>query len=278
MKDTVQGASYWSGRSAVVTGAAGGMGSVEALRLLAAGATVHAVDALGPGHAAWTTLAKQAGTAVTRLRHHTADVRDPESWARIGAEAAKDGPVHGLVNNAGITLRSTLTETSPGDWDRVLGINLTGSFLGIQAIAPMMADGGSIVNISSSAGLTGYFGTAYSVSKWGVRGLTKSAAMELSPRRIRVNTVCPGLVDSAMTRNPNAIYSAAQAETFYEECRQSTLFGRGAAMDEVADTVMFLLGPHSAYITGADIPVDGGMVDASIYARVGRAAGSLDPV
>jgi 3alpha(or 20beta)-hydroxysteroid dehydrogenase len=209
---------------------------------------------------------------------HTADVRDSESWQRIAATVRDEGPVHGLINNAGVTLRATLTNTSPEDWERVLGINLTGPFLGIRAIAPVMAEGGSIVNISSSAGLTGYFGTAYSVSKWGIRGLTKSAAMELAARGIRVNAVCPGLVDSAMTRGANVLYSQEQAEIFYEECRNSTLLGRGADMDEVVDAVMFLLGPDSKYITGTDMAVDGGMLAGSLYARVGRAAGSLEAV
>lgn len=269
---------YWSGRSVVVTGAVGEMGLRETLRLVAAGATVHAVDAAPPDHEAWERLDQQAGPAGTMIRRHTADVRSPEAWELIAEAALRDGPVHGLVNNAGVTLRSTLSQTSPEDWQRVLDINLTGSFLGIRAVAPAMTAGGSIVNISSSAGMTGYFGTAYSVSKWGVRGLTRSAAMDLASRGIRVNAVCPGLVDSAMTRQPNAVHDADRAEAFYEECRQSTLFGRGATMDEIADAVLFLLGPASAYLTGTDLPVDGGMVNTSIYARVGRAAGSLDLV
>jgi 3alpha(or 20beta)-hydroxysteroid dehydrogenase len=271
--DTAQ---FWPGKAAVVTGAAGGMGAVEAARLLRAGATVFAVDALDPGHDNWSRSRAAAGEDAARLLPFTADVRSPQQWAGLRAAVEARGlPLHGLVNNAGITLRKTVTETEPEEWDRLIGINLTGTFLGIRELAPAMADGGSIVNISSSAGLVGYFGAAYSASKWAVRGLAKATAIELAPRRIRVNSICPGLVDTDMTRRPNAVYNAEQATAFYEDCRQSTPFGRGADPEEVADLVMFLLGPESTYITGTDIPVDGGMVSGGIYSRVGRAAGTL---
>lgn len=118
---------------------------------------------------------------------------------------------------------------------RLIGINLTGSFLAIRALAPVMSDGGSIVNISSSAGLVGYFGAAYSASNWARRGLAKAAAIELASRRIRVNAICRGLVDTDMARKPNAVYGEEQAAAFYEKCRQSTPFGRGADPEEVAD-------------------------------------------
>ncbi|WAH96239.1 SDR family NAD(P)-dependent oxidoreductase [Arthrobacter sp. MMS18-M83] len=267
---------FWKGKAAVITGAAGGMGALETARILQAGGTVFAVDVLALSHESWDRLQTAAGEHRPRLVPYTADIRRAEAWDNLKAEiAARKVPVHGLVNNAGITLRKTLTQTEPEEWDRLIGINLTGSFLAIRALAPVMSDGGSIVNISSSAGLVGYFGAAYSASKWGLRGVTKAAAIELASRRIRVNSICPGLVDSDMTRKPNAVYDEEQAAAFYEECRQSTPFGRGAHPEEVADLVMFLLGPQSSYITGTDIPVDGGMVAGGIYSRVGRAAGSI---
>jgi NAD(P)-dependent dehydrogenase (short-subunit alcohol dehydrogenase family) len=267
---------FWVDKAAVITGAAGGMGAIEAARILHAGGTVFAVDVLPAGHDGWNRLWVAAEEHGSRLIPYTADIRRPEAWEGLKAEiAALEVPIHGLVNNAGVTLRKTLTETGPEEWDRLIGINLTGSFLAVRALAPALSDGGSIVNISSSAGLVGYFGAAYSASKWALRGLSKAAAMELAPRGIRVNTICPGLVDTDMTRKPNTVYGEEQAAAFYEECRQSTPFGRGADPAEVADVVMFLLGPHSGYITGADIPVDGGMVAGGIYSRVGRAAGTL---
>lgn len=268
--------SFWHDKAAVITGAAGGMGALETARILQAGGTVFAVDVLAAGHEGWERLKAAAGEHGPRLVPHTADISRPEAWDDLKEVIMARGiPLHGLVNNAGITLRKTVTQTEPEEWDRLIGINLTGSFLAIRALAPVMSDGGSIVNISSSAGLVGYFGAAYSASKWAARGLTKAAAIELASRRIRVNAICPGLVDTDMTRKPNAVYGEEQAAAFYEECRQSTPFGRGADPEEVADLVMFLLGPQSGYITGADIPVDGGMVAGGIYSRVGRSAGSL---
>lgn len=267
---------FWKNKAAVITGAAGGMGELETARILQAGGTVFAVDVLAAGHEGWERLKAAVGEHRPRLVPHTADISRPEAWDDLKEViTARDIPLHGLVNNAGITLRKTVTQTDPEEWDRLIGINLTGSFLAIRALAPVMSDGGSIVNISSSAGLVGYFGAAYSASKWALRGLTKAAAIELASRRIRVNAVCPGLVDTDMTRKPNAVYGEEQAAAFYEECRQSTPFGRGADPDEVADLVMFLMGPQSGYITGTDIPVDGGMVAGGIYSRVGRSAGSL---
>lgn len=267
---------FWNGKAAVITGAAGGMGAIETERILQAGGTVFAVDILAAGHDSWGRLETAAVEHAPRLVPYIADIRRPEAWDHLKEViAAREIPVQGLVNNAGITLRKTLTQTEPEEWDRLIGINLTGSFLAVRALAPIISDGGSIVNISSSAGLVGYFGAAYSASKWALRGLTKAAAIELAGRRIRVNTICPGLVDTDMTRKPNAVYGEEQAAVFYEECRQSTPFGRGADPDEVADLVMFLLGPHSGYITGTDIPVDGGMVAGGIYSRVGRSAGTL---
>ncbi|WP_255769055.1 SDR family NAD(P)-dependent oxidoreductase [Pseudarthrobacter sulfonivorans] len=267
---------FWKDKAAVITGAAGGMGALETTRILKGGGTVFAVDVLPDGHEGWQRLKAAAGDHGPRLVPHTADISRPEAWDALTEEiSASKVPLHGLVNNAGITLRKTVTQTEPEEWDRLIGINLTGSFLAIRALAPVMSDGGSIVNISSSAGLVGYFGAAYSASKWALRGLTKAASIELASRRIRVNAVCPGLVDTDMTRKPNAVYGEEQAAAFYEECRQSTPFGRGAEPEEVADLVMFLLGPQSGYITGIDIPVDGGMVAGGIYSRVGRSVGSL---
>lgn len=270
---------FWNGKAAVITGAAGGMGALETARILEAGGTVFAVDVLPAGHKGWERLKVAAGEHGPKLVPFTADISRPEAWDALKKEiSASEVPLHGLVNNAGITLRKTVTQTEPEEWDRLIGINLTGSFLAIRALAPVMSDGGSIVNISSSAGLVGYFGAAYSASKWALRGLTKAAAIELASRRIRVNAICPGLVDTDLTRKPNAVYGEDQAAAFYEECRQSTPFGRGAEPGEVADLVMFLLGPQSGYITGSDIPVDGGMVAGGIYSRVGRSAGSLPPL
>jgi NAD(P)-dependent dehydrogenase (short-subunit alcohol dehydrogenase family) len=262
----------FAGRAIVVTGALGAMGSSQVVRLVAAGAQVHALDVAPLDFPAWDRVIGAEGPGV--VMPYRLDVRDEDAWARF-ATTLDTARLAGLVNDAGVTLRSTLTQTTTQDWDRVIGINLTGTFLAIKTLAPHLEDGASIVNVSSSAGITGYFGTAYSASKWAIRGLTRSAAMELAPRGIRVNSICPGLVDSPMTRGANSVYDADRAAAFYRACEEGTLNGRGATLDEIADAVEFLLGPWSGYINAIDLPVDAGLVETSPYSRVGRAAGSL---
>jgi 3alpha(or 20beta)-hydroxysteroid dehydrogenase len=258
------------GSTIVVTGALGAMGRTQVTRLADAGARVHALDLPAPDADGWSALTAGPGDVVP----HSVDVRSEESWLRLLSELG-DEPLHGLVNFAGVTLRSPLTQTELADWERVMGINVTGSFLAIKSLSTLLVEGASIVNLSSSAGITGYFGAAYSASKWAIRGLTRSAAMELGHRGIRVNSVCPGIVDSPMTRNANAVYNADQAATFYEACTEATLNGRGASVEEITQAIEFLLSEASRYINAADLPVDAGMVATSPYQRVGTTVGTL---
>jgi len=157
------------------------------------------------------------------------------------------------------------------NWDRIIGINLTGALLGIQALVPLMPenDGASIVNIGSIAGLTAHFALAYTVSKWGLRGLTKVAALELAPRGIRVNIVHPGPIDTPILENASPAFLQASIE--------QTLAGRNGQPEEVADAVVFLLSARASYITGTELPVDGGHTShggaKSILDAVDRAQG-----
>ncbi len=268
--------SWWNGKAAVVTGAARGQGAAETLRLLQAGATVYALDVLPEGDATWAELRNAAGAHAERLRIRVADVARESDWLALAEEIAQGGaPLYGLVNNAGVTLRKTVTETTHAEWRRLLDINLDGPFLAIRNLAALMPQGAAIVNTSSTAGLTGYFSAAYTASKWALRGLTRAASLELAGRGIRVNTVCPGLVETPMIMQPNAVHDAGRARLFYEGNRDATPLSRGADADEIAAAVMFLLGPEASFITGADLPVDGGMTGGGVYWRIGKSTGNL---
>jgi 3alpha(or 20beta)-hydroxysteroid dehydrogenase len=240
-----------AGRTIVVTGAARGMGAAEAEILVREGARVIGADVLDdPGEELAQRLTA-AGPGAMEYWH--LDVSSEEQWAGLASHlTAHGGTVHGLVNNAGVPYRARLLEADLAGWNRVIAINLTGTLLGIQALVPLMPDhdGASIVNIGSIAGLTAHHALAYTVSKWGVRGLTKVAALELGPRGIRVNAVHPGPIDTPITAGADPVFLRATVE--------QTLLGRDGQPREVADMVVFLLSSRASYITGAEIPVDGG--------------------
>jgi 3alpha(or 20beta)-hydroxysteroid dehydrogenase len=158
----------------VVTGAASGQGAAEAARLTEEGATVIGADLRAPDTPHGREL----------------DVADPDAWAALRDWLGDAfGRVDGLINNAGTTSRVRLPDVDLEEWNRTLAVNLTGPMLGITTLLPLMGAGASIVNVGSIAGLTAHYTAAYTASKWGLRGLTHTAAMELGPRGIRVNAV-----------------------------------------------------------------------------------------
>lgn len=241
-----------AGKIIVVTGAASGQGLVLSLLLRASGATVIATDlAEHAPHALLASTDEGPGTVLYRRL----DVAVEEDWAALAAWLTdRGGVVHGLVNNAGIPFRARLGEVTLADWNRVLGINVTGAMLGIQALVPLMPSGASIVNVGSAAALTPHYTVAYTASKWALRGLSGVAATEFGPRGIRTNIVHPGYIETPMMAAAPAVMTEAQ--------RALTPLERTGEPTEVAAVVAFLLSDLASYVNGAEIPVDGGFTSS----------------
>jgi len=240
-----------AGRTFVVTGAARGQGAAEAELLVGEGARVIGADILDDEGKALAERLTATGPGSMEYRH--LDVSSEEQWADLAAYLTSSGTtVHGLVNNAGVPYRARLLTMDLAGWERVIAINLTGTMLGMRTIAPLMASDGTaaIVNIGSIAGLTAHFAIAYTASKWGLRGLTRAAALELAPRGIRVNIVHPGPIDTPILDDADPVFIQSSVE--------QTLAGREGRADEVGHVVVFLLSDRASYLNGAEIPVDGG--------------------
>jgi 3alpha(or 20beta)-hydroxysteroid dehydrogenase len=234
------------GKVAIVTGAARGQGAAEARLFVAEGAGVVVADVRDDEGAA---VAADLGDAAVYTH---LDVSDESQWQSAVAEAEERfGPVSVLVNNAGILLFQALDKTDLAEFDRVMRVNVHGVFLGMKTVAPSMvrAGGGSIVNVSSTAGLQGLpFLAAYVASKWAVRGLTKAAAIDLGHMGIRVNSVHPGGIDTPM------LAGTTPDAPFYKRLPVA----RMGTADEAARAVLFLASDEASYTTGAELAVDGG--------------------
>lgn len=240
-----------------MTGAASGMGTAHATALAEAGWDVCLADVQDTEAVAGPL--RERGLACSE---HRLDVTDEAGWQALLDELLEQGrPPTGLVNNAGVSHRHGFSGTSLQDWHRVVGINLTGAFLGIRTLAPVMAEGGggAIVNVSSIAGTLGYFSPSYGASKWGLVGLSKSAAGEWAASGVRVNAVLPGLVDTPLLDG---------ADQFVASSLRSVPMQRVAAPSEVASVVRFLLSEDAAYVTGAELLIDGAMTAAGMYKRI----------
>ena len=236
-------------RTVIVTGGARGMGASHARGFIAEGANVVIADVVDQEG---QSLADELGDRAIFSR---LDVTSEADWAAtVTAAENAFGPVSVLVNNAGIVHFARIADTEPADWSRVIDINLTGTYLGIRALASSMrkAGGGAIVNISSGAGMSGAFGLgAYVASKWGVRGLTKTAALELARDKIRVNSIHPGATRTTMAAQPDV-------EAVMAASVRDLAIPRIAEPEELTRLVLFVASDEASFSTGSEFIADGG--------------------
>jgi 3alpha(or 20beta)-hydroxysteroid dehydrogenase len=249
-----------SGKVALITGAAGGQGAAAARRFVAEGARVVIADLRDDEGKA---LADEIGAHYLHL-----DVSDEDGWTAAVAEVADVyEPPNVLVNNAGILHFARLQDTTLSDYLRIIQVNQVGTFLGMRAVVRGMvkAGGGSIINTSSIEGLRAApLLTAYTASKFAIRGMTKVAALELAGKGVRVNSVHPGMIDTGML--PSALGGQPVDLAF---AGKKVPLGRVGQPGEVADLVVFLASDESSYCTGAEFVADGGVTAAHSLSSFG---------
>lgn len=243
-----------AGKVAIITGGASGMGAADARLFVAEGASVVITDL---NEAAGQALAAELGDHARFIKHN---VTDEAEWGAVVEETKRAfGRIDVLVNNAGILMMKPIEETSQADFEKIMSVNVTSVYLGIRAVSPTMKEQGkgSIVNMSSLAGMSGQAGAiAYTTSKWAVRGMTKTAAIDLGPFGVRVNSIHPGAIATPMTgANPDDPMPLAP-------------LNHAGRAEEVSQAVLFLAADKSSYVSGAELAVDGAMgagVSGQIY-------------
>jgi 3alpha(or 20beta)-hydroxysteroid dehydrogenase len=240
-----------AGKIAMVTGGARGLGAYDCYEFAREGAdTIIIADILlEEMEQTAEKLQQEFGCNVVCK---PLDVTKEDQWMQLVSEIDETfGKLDVLVNNAGIVKRVTMLECSLEDWNNIIDVNQTGVFLGIKHCAPLMKKSGaaSIINISSIAGLTGYFAWPYTATKWAVRGMTKAAAMELSDWKIRVNSIHPGFTWTDMTTG---------AKDMIDGFTNAVALERAGNPEEIAKAVLFLASDESSFITGTELVVDGG--------------------
>ncbi|WP_444756634.1 SDR family NAD(P)-dependent oxidoreductase [Pseudomonas sp. A014] len=236
------------GKTIIVTGAANGIGLAEANLLAQSGANVVFTDV---DEANGISAAKAWGTQGMFIRH---DVSSSADWERVVAAAiTRFGRLDGLINNAGIYRPGSLEETSEENFDSQVAINQKGTFFGMKYTAAEMkkTGGGSIVNTSSICGIRGFRGCiAYNGTKWAIRGLTKTAAVELGEHGIRVNAILPGFVDTKIL--------AANSPEMNQQAAKDSVLNRLGSPQDIALLARYLVSDESSFVTGSDFLADGG--------------------
>ena len=243
------------GKVVLISGGARGQGAAEARMMAREGARVVLADILDDDGKQVETEIQEAGNEATYLH---LDVTKESDWRSVVQETVRRyGKLDVLVNNAGILIRKGVEETTEEDWDCVMAINAKGVFLGTKCVIPAMrqAGGGSIINISSTAGLTGGTGAtaAYSATKGAVRLLTKATAIQYAKENIRCNSVHPGDIDTPMVR-----YELSNPDMLRGIMGRLPL-GRIGTTEDIAYGVLYLASDESSFVTGAELVIDGGV-------------------
>jgi NAD(P)-dependent dehydrogenase (short-subunit alcohol dehydrogenase family) len=242
------------GRAALITGAAAGIGAACAERFAREGARVAGLDVANPSESAWKSLLD----VQPESSFHEVDVRDEDSVAAAVAEiAARFGRIDILVNAAGVAGGGAVHQLDTAEWDRVLDINLKGTFLACKHVLPHMLErrSGSIVNIASVEGLEGFEGgSAYNASKGGVVLLTRNLSIDYGRRGIRANCICPGLIQTQMTAGIFTEDMKEQRDRFIDAHQ----LGRVGRPEEIAAAALFLASDDASFVTGHPLVVDGG--------------------
>lgn len=244
-----------SNKIALITGASGGQGREEAELFAGEGARVVLADINEAGIAELAAQIRDAGGEALEVR---LDVSSEQSWKDAVAKIENDyGHLDILVNNAGIMGFGGVEDTALDDWNRMIQINQTGTWLGLKHAVPLLrrsGNGGSVINISSIYGIVGTSGCiAYQATKAAIRGISRAAAIELAPDKIRVNSVMPGFIDSPMTEKVLAEQGDQHPDIV------NTPLKRAGLPVEIAYSVLFLASDEAAYVTGAEFSVDGGL-------------------
>ncbi len=256
-----------NGKVVLITGAAGGQGVAEAELFVREGAAVMLTDVDAAKGEALAERLRAGGAQGQggRAQFRVHDAANEQDWIdTVAATVAAFGGLHVLVNNAGTIARQGIVNTTVEAWNRTIAVNLTGPLLGMKHCAPAIRDTvaksggtGSIVNISSTAGLTAHDDAAYTASKWGLRGLTKTAVLQFSPWNIRVNSIHPGQI-------ADTGFFQSGGEAFAHAARAAIPLHRQGTPQECAELVLFLASDESSFISGAEIAIDGGYIAAGL--------------
>lgn len=250
------------GKITLITGASGGLGLVDAMEFNREGAKMIIMISNNKEELKKAqVLVKKYGDA--EILAYTMDVSNEEQWKRT-MEQLRDRISHldVFVNNAGINKRDTYEDCTLEDWNRIVAVNQTGVFLGMKYGVNLLkkSEGASLINMSSITGLTGYFAVAYTASKWAVRGMTKSAAMEFGKWGIRVNSVHPGFIHTPLNEDIQKVIELSNDMNGLE---------RAGDPHEVAKAVVFLASDDSSYMTGSELVIDGGLTAGGQFKAIG---------